>query len=302
MDLAPIALFVYNRPSHTRKVIESLLLNPLARDSDLFVFADGAKNGSADGAVAEVRSLADELSGFRSVTVVARDRNWGLSRSVTDGVSYLCKEYGRTIVLEDDLVMAPQFLDYMNAALTAFAGEERVMHVSGYSFPVHDPARLPESFFYRAPSSWGWGTWQRAWRNFEPDARRLLDQIEASGRRRDFDVEATTGFRRMLELQSRGNIDSWAIRWYASMFLLEGLALYPRSALVANSGHDGSGVHCGVTDVFDVQLAQESVHEFPDRIIESPEAVAQIQAFYRSLKAPLHRRVLRAFRRLSAPR
>lgn len=294
MPPAPIALFAFNRPDHTRRLLRSLRRNALADESDLFVFSDGPKRERDADAVREVRDLVRSAGGFRSVTVVERSRNFGLGESIIDGVTTLVGEFGCAVVLEDDLVLAPHFLSYMNDALIRFRDEPQVMHVSGYTFPVAAPHLLPESFFYRLPASWGWATWERAWRRFEPDAALLARQIRAQGRQYQFDILGTANFLRLLDLQARGRVDSWAVRWYASVFLAGGLALYPDTSLVVNAGHDGTGVHCGTSDDFEVGLRLLPVAQFPDAVLECAPAVEQMADFYRRLQRPLHRQALSA--------
>jgi len=286
-DTAPIALFVYDRPEHARATVEALAGNPLATGSDLFVFSDGPRTRESSGAVARVREYLRAIQGFRSVQLVERERNLGLAGSILDGVTRVCEEKGRAIVVEDDVVVSRYFLEYMNAALARYEREDRVMQVSGYMYPVRELDRLPETFFLRTTSSWGWATWRRAWRQFNPDATFLAREIARQGRRRDFDILGTAANTIMLSDQARGWIDSWAICWYASVFLKGGLCLFPRDSLVRNIGTDGSGVHCGRTDVYDVNLASRCVSGFPVEIRESPEALRAVAAFHRSIRSSL---------------
>lgn len=145
MSYTPIALFVYNRPHHLRQTVESLLANPEARESKLFVFSDGAKDAKDTRSISEVRQYINQISGFSAVHYLERDENYGLSRSIISGVSQVCGEYGRVIVLEDDMVTSSHFLKYMNDALSLYEQDERVISIHGYVYPVTVP--LPETFF-----------------------------------------------------------------------------------------------------------------------------------------------------------
>lgn len=265
---APIALFLYNRPDHARGVLECLARDPLTAESPVTVYCDGPKRPEDEAKVAETRAFARELAPAHAV-IVERDRNLGLAASIIAGVSAACDEHGRVIVLEDDLRLSPAALTWFNAALDRYAGDERVMHVSGYMYPTG--ADLPETFFYREASCWGWATWARAWDRFEPDARLLLTRIRRSGRVRDFDIGGTYDYERMLYLQWRGRIDSWAIRWYASVFLARGLCLHPARPLVSNHGFDGSGVHYSnpsKSAKFMVDLSPTAPSSFPEEVVE----------------------------------
>lgn len=286
MAIAPIALFVYNRPDHLRQSITALRDDALASRSSLYMFCDAAKTAQDLAAVNEVRTIARSVSGFAKVEVRLQRVNLGLAQSVIAGVSELTAKYGSAIVLEDDLVVAPEFLTYMNQALERYRHEHRVMQVSGYMFPVKGPQPYGATFLCRVPTSWGWGTWARAWQQFNPDCSGLLEYLRESGQQHAFNVNGAYPYFEHLRLHVEGKLDVWGVRWYASMFAAGGLCLYPNQSLVRNIGMDGSGVHCGVSSDFDVELSTSSSWTFPDHIAESAPALEAIQSFLESLRSP----------------
>lgn len=242
MTLAPIALFVYNRPEHTRETVEALCANPLAASSDLHIFSDAPRTLDVTARVREVREYLTTIGGFASVKVTERDHNFGLAASVIDGVTRLCEAHGRVIVVEDDLRVAPGFLTYLNAALDRYRDETAVMQISAHMFPVDVPVR-EDAFFLPFISSWGWATWSRAWEKFDPVASAYMQLKADARRRRAFNMDGAYDYFSMLEAQLEGRVDSWAIRWNLSVFMNDGLVLYPKKSLVENMGFDGSGVH-----------------------------------------------------------
>ena len=236
--LAPVALFVYNRPDHTRRTLAYLQKNLLAEESRLFIYSDAAKTPADEAKVNDVREVVKEVSGFKSVKVILRGHNVGLANSIIDGVTQLVNEYGKVIVFEDDLLSSPYTLQYFNEALTRYEHEEKVMHIGAYMYDLKDK-QLPETFLFRAATSWGWATWARAWKNFEPDIDALLPQFDRS-RIHQFSIEGTMNFwKQMLDFKA-GKNNSWAIRWYASIFLKGGLTLNPSRSFIQNIGNDGS--------------------------------------------------------------
>lgn len=269
--LAPIALFAYNRPTHLRRAVESLFANEAAAAADLYIFSDGPGSPAQAPAVADVRRYAGGVSGFRSVTVVERATNLGLANSIIDGTTRLTREFGRVIVLEDDLVVSPRFLEYMNRALERYQDEDSAMQVSGYMFPV-DVGAEADAFFMPFTTSWGWATWGRAWRHFDP-AMKGFDSLERSRQLRDsFNLGGAYDYFHMLERQRNGSIDSWAIRWYLSVFMQGGLTLYPARTLVRNIGFDGSGTHCVDADIEQASMQPEfRVEKFPTRVQLFPD-------------------------------
>lgn len=190
--------------------------------------------------------------------IIERSKNWGLSRNIIDGVTSVINEYGKVIVLEDDLVVSPFFLKYMNEALDFYEKEEQIVCIHGYVYPVK--RKLPETFFIKGADCWGWATWKRGWDLFCLDGKFLLDEINRYNMKREFDFEGSYPYYKMLKRQVEGSNDSWAIRWYASAFLNNKLTLYPGTSLVTQIGMDGSGTHCGANSIYDVQLLNRPIN------------------------------------------
>lgn len=264
---APIALFAYNRPRHTAMVLEALAVNPEARSSRLYVFHDGLKCDEHAAGWQAVRELLNHIHGFADVKIVTRERNFGLADSICDGVGRTVAQHGRIIVLEDDLVVSPHFLRYLNQALDRYATDERVMQVSAYNYPGARPQDLPDCGFVRLATCWGWATWDRAWAHFQrSDA--LVERFNAEMIRQFTMDHAYDYFWHQLLLNRLGRLRTWFIYWYASMFLAQGLALFPRHSLVANIGFDGSGQHCAQEDgpAPDMPRDDVAVEVFPESV------------------------------------
>lgn len=281
-NFAPIALFVYNRPQHTERTLKFLKQNELAAESRLFIFSDGAKNTNDEEKVAAVRDLIKKVEGFKSIEIVESKTNLGLANSIIAGVSRLTSTYGRAIVFEDDLISSPYTLRYFNEALDRYQNEEKVMHIGAYMYVLKDD-ELPQSFFYRAATSWGWATWHRAWKHFEPNIKVLMAQFD-NKKKSEFSIEHKMNFWKQMKDFKRGKNNSWAIRWYASIFLKNGLTLNPSQSLVNNIGHDGTGIHSGMSDIYNVIINPKPITEFPILIEENKKAYEAIKAFLANRK------------------
>lgn len=290
-NLAPIALFVYNRPQHTERTIKFLQQNLLAQDSRLYIFSDGARTPADKEKVNEVRDFVKTVEGFKSVKVIESKTNKGLANSVIEGVTQLNQNYGQVIVFEDDLISSPHTLTYFNEALNRYRDEEKVMHIGAYMYPLKEQ-NLPESFFYRAASSWGWATWQRAWQHFNPNIDVLLSQFDQK-KINEFSIEGSMNFWKQMKEFKRGKNNSWAIRWYASVFLKGGLTLNPSQSLVNNIGHDGTGVHSGINDIYNVIINPKPIAQFPAEIKENEVAYQAIKSFLSTRKGSLWARIKR---------
>lgn len=276
-ELAPIVLFVFNRPEHTRRTIESLSRNFGADKSDLIIFSDAAKSPSQERDVDSVRSYLEKIVGFNTVSIKFRDTNYGLSRSIIEGVSDVLKKYHKVIVLEDDMVTSPFFIKYMNEALNIYTNINKVASVHGYVYPTKKP--LPETFFLRGADCWGWGTWRRSWLDFISDGKFLLDQLKKTNQINEFNFNGAFPFARMLQDQIEGRNDSWAIRWHATCFLNNKLTLYPGRSLIENIGHDGSGTHSGSDGKFKGRLTDSPILVLEKPVKVSSEAWSEFQTY-----------------------
>ena len=295
MRLPPIAIFVYKRPDHTRRMLETVRANAGFEGSPVFVFCDGPKRPEDEPEVRRTREIVrGQLDG--RAQIVERTQNMGLARSIIAGVTELVSRFGRVIVLEDDLLLSPATLGYFNAALERYEADPKVMHISAYMFPV--AADLPQAFFYREATCWGWATWARAWQHFVADGAAIREYVVSRKLQHEFNVRGSMDFLGMLEDQIAGRVDSWAIRWYGTMFMKRGLALHPGHSLIQNIGFDGTGVNCGASTIFDVTVAATAPTVLPDRVEESPEALEAMIRFRPAGLAPRMRVVRRAYRKV----
>jgi glycosyltransferase involved in cell wall biosynthesis len=288
MNPAPIVLFVYNRLWHTQQTVEALQNNVLAKQSELYIYSDGANTEKVQKSVNEVRQYIDKIDGFKSVTIIKRIKNFGLAESIIDGVTTIVNQYGRIIVLEDDMVVSPYFLEYMNETLEQFVDDERVISVHGYVYPVN--IELPEAFFLTGADCWGWATWRRGWALFNSEGQYLLDELVRRHLIQEFDYNGAYPFLNMLKDQIKGANDSWAIRWNASAFLAGKLTLYPGRSLVHNIGTDSSGTHCKDSDSMDAKLSETKINLNNISVESSRTAREAFENFFRqSQKRLLHR-------------
>ena len=283
--LAPIALFTYKRLDHTKRTVESLAQNELASDSDLMIFSDAAKTVEDAQAVNHVREYLSKISGFRSVRICCREQNFGLAKSVITGVTDILSEHDTVIVLEDDMLTSPLFLQYMNGALVKFATDKEVISIHGYMYPVK--TALPDAFFIRGADCWGWATWSRGWNHFNPNGQLLLDKLIERGLTKDFDFSHSYPYLKMLKDQIEGLNDSWAIRWYASAFLANKLTLYPGISLVQNIGNDGSGIHSKASKYLDVDLNDTNINLSNIPLFENKQGRLAIETFFKNLLVDL---------------
>lgn len=260
--LAPVVLFVYNRVDHTSRVLETLGKNELAKDTELYVFSDAAKSDKGLDKVNAVREYINQKEWqkkFKTVTIVQAEKNKGLAKSVIGGVSEIIKKYGKVIVIEDDLILSPYFLNYMNGALDYYKEDSKIWAISGYSFPMRSLKNYPHDVFYSyRGSSWGWATWDDRWKKVDWEVSDYAALMSSQERQKQFN-RGGSDLVNMLRLQMEGKIDSWAVRWVYAQSKLDTYTVYPKHSYLGNGGCDGSGTHSGKNDDYwtDIQMSSE---------------------------------------------
>jgi hypothetical protein len=244
-NFAPIIVFAYKRVDHLKLCIDSLKLNYEAKYSDLIIYCDGPKNEEDLIFVNYVKEFVYSITGFKSVKHFFAKQNLGLSRSIIGGVTEQFRTYEKLIVLEDDLVTSKYFLNFMNSALAIYENSLNVSSIHGYTYPI---TKLPNTFFIRGADCWGWATWKRSWNDFEQNGTTLLKELRRNNLIYKFNLFGAYDYEKMLVNQINNKNDSWAVRWHASNFLQNRMALYPGISLVDNIGTDGSGTNFNSTD------------------------------------------------------
>lgn len=244
--LSPVILFVYNRPKHTQQVIASLKKNLLAKQTELYVYSDGPKTEQDNNNVRQVRNCLEEITGFKKVTLIKREKNYGLANSIILGATEIINKYRKIIVLEDDLITSPNFLDYMNKALDFYQNNQKVYSISGYNhpanlMPIPNNYQLDLYFTPRA-SSWGWATWQDRWMKADWPISDF-DKFKSNKQQQKEFNQGGNDLTKMLFLQMKGEIDSWAIRWCYTHYKNHAFAVWPVQSYINNIGLDGTGSH-----------------------------------------------------------
>jgi putative methyltransferase (TIGR04325 family) len=289
MKLAPIILFVYNRPKHTAQTLKALAENKLASQSALYIYADGPKTGASETTLADITSTREIIKSkqwCKDVIITERDENYGLQRSVIEGVTQVVNKHGKVIVLEDDIVTSPHFLQFMNDALDVYEDEQKVLSIGALNFFATDNT-VPDTFFIPIPDCWGWATWKNRWELFEPNAQLLLNRLREKDLVEKFNLNGAYNFESMLIDQIKGDVSSWAIRWQALAYLEDKLTLYPRCSVTKNIGFGAGGTHGG-EDVYskNIKFADKEIVVKKTAVAEDPAIINKMIAGYHNSTQP----------------
>ena len=295
---APIAIFAFNRPNHLANCLQSLERCVGLENSEGTIFIDGARNDQEALIVSSTVGVALKFASKYNFRVEARQENFGLAKSIISGINEMFSRSSKLIVIEDDLVLAKGFLDFMNKGLSRYENNSCVASISGYQYPIEK--ELHTSVFLKGADCWGWATWKDRWEQTSFSGRELLEQITTKKLANEFNLEGSNNYVDLLEKQILGQINSWAILWHASMFLQNRLSLYPPYSLVSNEGGDGLGTHFGNNQLYAQKISDEMDFSFPLSFEQSEEYRDALIEFYQKnfKKFTFSQRVLGKLKRL----
>jgi len=295
---APIAIFAFNRPNHLANCLQSLERCVGFESSEGTIFIDGARNDQEAIVVSSTVGVALKFASKYNFRVEARQKNFGLAKSITSGIDEMFSLNSKLIVIEDDLILAKGFLDFMNKGLSRYENNSGVASINGYQYPIEK--ELHTSVFLKGADCWGWATWKDRWVQTSFSGKELLDQIRTKKLANEFNLEGSNNYVDLLEKQILGEINSWAILWHASMFVQNRLSLYPPYSLVSNEGGDGLGTHFGNNQLYSQKISDEMDFSLPSSIEQSEEYRDALIEFYQKnfKKFTFSQRVLGKLKRL----
>lgn len=235
MKLSPIVLFTYNRLDALKQTVDALSSNSLSAVSDLIVYSDGSKSSKDEVIIAKVRAYLKTISGFKTITIHESPINKGLANSIIEGVTDVIDQYGKVIVLEDDLVCSSNFLKYMNDSLDFYKDEAKIFSITGYSSPINCIYPDLDVYFTSRSSSWGWATWKDRWGTIDWEVKDYSAFKKDKTLRRNFNKMGSDKSL-MLDRQMEGKINSWAIRWCYHQFKNDLFSVHPYISKVVNIG------------------------------------------------------------------
>lgn len=261
-NYSPIVIFCYRRKID--KLIFSLTKNKESTQTELYIFSDGSKSEEDKKDVIEIRKDLKKINGFKAVQIFESDKNKGLAQSIIDGASQIIKKYNKIIVLEDDLVVSPYFLNFMNNSLNIYKKKKNIWSISGYGPVINKLDNFKKDVYLTLrSSSWGWATWIDRWNKVDWNIKNFEDLKKNNEEIKKFELGGNDLFK-MLELQYYGKIDSWAIRWCYSQFIHSAFSVTPKISMVQNIGFkDSLGTHnFGKGKKWKVKLATSKINNF----------------------------------------
>lgn len=259
-----ISIFAYNRSWHLQQVLDGLQKNENV--DKVYIFQDGLKYEAHRQEWEKVKKIIENISWCEKVCIFS-DKNKGLAKSVVDGVNYVLRENDAIIVLEDDCVPTINFVAFMKQCFEKYSTNKKVYSITGYSWPIELPKDFYDVYGCGRISSWGWGTWKDRWEQYIIDDSIIKHLKEDEHKSKEL---ATWGndLEPIMIKNISGETDSWAIYWALMVIKKGGICINPYQSLIQNIGMDGTGVHCGINEKFQVETSKDLSMKFvlPDKI------------------------------------
>ena len=261
--IAPICLFTYTRLNETKRTVEALKNNYLASESELYIFSDGSKNEETFAKVKDVRRYLHSVEGFKAVKIIEATENKGLANSIISGVTKILKQYQKAIILEDDLITLPNFLNFMNKALDFYEDEKKIQSVNGFSLCIREKDAEEEVYFQQRPFSWGWATWSNRWNPDIFSKETLRTEVnENPSLLKKFSKACGDDIVKMFVNSIYDRNDSWYVRWTYNHFRNNTYSVYPFYSFIENIGFGESGTHCKGINSYEYKLNREEKTDF----------------------------------------
>jgi len=284
-NLAPIVLFTYNKLDTLKKTVQHLKKNKLARKSNIFIYSDFYKTNVDKIHVLKVRKYLREIQGFKKKKIILRNKNYGLAKNIVNGVSEVMKNHSKAIILEDDILVSKYFLDYMNSSLNLYKKKKNIWHISGWNYNIKLKSEH-DVYFTRTMNCWGWATWKDRWKCYKKNPKQIVKKWSLSDIKK-FNFEGSYNFFSQIERNLSGQIDTWAIFWYAVIFKNKGLCVNPINTLVKNIGvgkfatNTKSSNNIFTSNINDHNLLPK---KFPNKILENKKIFYSIKINFLKLK------------------
>lgn len=282
MEKTIIGVFCYKRASKLKASMEALLKNPECASMDVIFFSDGYKGEKDKQGVLETRAYIDSLTGFKNVHKHYRDRNFATGLNFHTGLSYLANNYDRFIIVEDDLVVTPNYVKYLLDALDFYKKEKSVFCVTGFAFPLKLGNYPYDSIIANRFCSYGWASWGDRVKNVVWDKAGLQKILDTSPNFKSRLNKEGMDLYRMVKKEINGTISTWDIQMQVHVSEHRYKVVYPIISKGTNIGFDNESTNTFGIDYLQTPQDPGTKREFkfcPVNVIE-PSLQKQLKKPY----------------------
>lgn len=290
MNYAPILISIYDRKKHLIRLIKSLQKNVEAKETDLFIVSDAAYTHGHKQIVSDVRDYVKQIDGFKNVELIAREENMGPHNSILAAINYVFEKNDRLIFLEDDNFVSENFLAYLNEGLEFYKNHYSILSISGYNYPISikNPSSK-RSYFFPAYSAWGVGMWRERWKAINQEINFYKIGIEVKKERKQIKKKLGENAYGSISNMCRRQVYLGDVIWRYHCYKNNMVSVFPEISKVRNHGHDGLGIHGGVTDRFVNQKIDDNskIFHFENEIIYNDEIYKSVLKYF---SVPLYKK------------
>ena len=276
-----VVFMIYNRPEYTKLVFERIAA---FKPKKLLIVADGPRNEEEVDLCQDARKIAENVDWDCEVFKNYSTKNLGCKRRVSSGLQWAFSLVEEAIIIEDDCVPDASFFYFCSAMLDFYRDDTQIMQISGSNFLSTPPTQY-SYWFSRHSDIWGWATWRRAFRLYDPEMKvwpkfKKTSEVNKLG---DSDFE-TRFWVQIFDKTHRGEIDTWDYQWHFTVYSHRGLCIVPRTNLITNIGHGPGATHTRDATAGVAGLACESVWQIyhPETVERSvdPDSVVFFVRYY----------------------
>ena len=266
----PIVYVIFNRPNLTKITFAQI---QALRPKYLYVVADGPRleKSSDQAKCLSARKIVKEIDWDCEVTYDFSEENLGCKKRVSSGITNAFKVFSEAIILEDDCLPHPGFFQFCKEMLDTYRQNNKIMHISGNYFHGTRKFNEHDYYFSQYPHVWGWATWKRAWKKYDPAMKVWPEFNRAQGLKKlNLPKNVRKCFKNRFDAVYNNIINTWDYQWVFQLFLNQGLSINPKVNLISNIGFGKNSTHTN-SSLSPFANMQTSALSFP---LKHPEQIA----------------------------
>lgn len=243
MEYAPICIATLNRYKHLKNCIDSLKENTWAEHTELFIAVDYPPDVKYETGYKEVcKYLEMPIDGFKKVTIIKREYNYGCEKNFMELFDQVLVKFNSYIAMEDDCIVATDFIEYMDKCLDYFKDSEKVCSVAGYTKRelYSEGSNIAISHRY---SAWGHGMWKATHYKMKKEVSIEYFEKYAKSVRYLSRFKSAREFSRFVDMIFAQEVPYWDISYSIWMQVNDLVQVRPLRTKLVNRGNDSSALH-----------------------------------------------------------
>lgn len=239
----PVLFLTYCRPETT-----ILVFNVIRQIKPEKLYL--AQNTPERGAVEEnkkwhvVRSIIESVDWNCEVHRLYHNEHLDIKSSICSSITWFFEHEEMGIILEDDCVPDVSFFPFCQELLEKYQNDDRIAMISGNNFQFGRKVDECSYYFSRYTHIWGWASWRRAWKNYDPNMM-LWPEIRSNQllKNRFVNKYIYMYWEKIFDKCYKSDILTWDYQWLFTSWIQNQLTILPCKNLVTNVGFGPEAVH-----------------------------------------------------------